>query len=262
MEWPLEDPLLPRLRLSRLALDLTALALCLLCVSNLFEFIAPFFGFGGAVNRILGHPLWTWGVGPAITFGSLLGALLFLGRWDEPSWRRRALLLVLLDAVDALLWLLVHSQALGLTQDGFVHRWLVELITLGSGWFELYLAAALAQSILTRIDGEEADEVSGSILVLATIGGMLWALLALTETDWIWPLKPKPALPGRPINFQLHLLLLVSILLQTILTYQVTLLCLTTSRRCKYFIRGRVAELEHHDLLKSRSENDDDVRWL
>ncbi len=95
-----------------------------------------------------------------------------------------------------------------------------------------------------------------------TIGVLLWALLLFGQTRWSWPLAPRLPQQGRPVNLELLLLHLISYLFQTILAFQVTLLCLSVSRRCKQFMNEREAQLDQQDLLKSRSETEgDDIFW-
>ncbi len=162
MHWSFwDDPLLPRLRLCRLALGLSALALGLLCASNIALEFAPLLGVHQFLG-LLGKPFWIWGIEPVITWGSLLGAILFLGRWDDPSWQRCAGLLVLLDAVDAGTWLLSHAQALGISERSVeAHGWLITLLTLGTGWIELLLTAALAEQVAHQA-GDDGPAESGA----------------------------------------------------------------------------------------------------
>jgi hypothetical protein len=85
------------------------------------------------------HPWYPWLVGAPITWGSLVGSYLLWGRWSEPSWQRRAGLLVLMNGFDLLTWFLHNAEALGLPSDPQLQRLLTE-----HAWFLTSLTRALA----------------------------------------------------------------------------------------------------------------------
>ena len=274
-----------RLRLCRIGLQLTALALGLLCLSDLIHidpFIAVQFGWRGLglfrfAQNLESQPVWYWGVGLTIPVTSLIGSFYFWGRWPEPSWQLRARALIVLNTIDMGSWLITNSHEMGLTEFPFRHEWLVHLITLGAGWVELAITASLAEQIgrglgeprpdRTDPQGEPEEDGdagrSGSVMTLTTIGLMIWALMVFTQTQWTWPLAMRPPHnPRVPVNVTCWLMDIASIAIQLILTFQVTLMCLTVSRRCQRYVAEKRAEIEQHDLLVSRSESEiDETFW-
>jgi hypothetical protein len=247
-----EDPR-PRIRACQVGLGLIALALGLLCVSNA-AFLSRMFGGGQAIAPILNHPLWRWGLGTTIPWAALLGSYLLWGRWRDGSWQWRAGSLVLLNGIDAGLWVLDNGADLGLKLPSIEsHQWFTFILTLATGWLELGLTASLASEALKRIGQTPAEGVSiprARAWSLVVVGLLMWLMIVVGLTVWWhWPMVPRL---GRGRGGELRLLVLLSIVMQTILTFQVCAQALGGSRLC----RRAIAAHEHPDLdlLKSRSE--------
>jgi hypothetical protein len=243
----------PRIRACRFGLGLIALALGLLCLSNM-AFLSRLFGQGQAIGPILSHPLWRWGLGATIPWAALVGSYLLWGRWSDGSWQWRAGLLVLLNGVDAGLWVLDNALDLGLKLPSLErHQWFTFVLTLGTGWLELGLTASLAAEALKRIGHQPPEGVSvpqARAWSLVAVGLVLWAMIAFGLTRWWdWPMLPRM---GRGRGGDLRLLVLLSVVMQTILTFQVTAQALGASRLCRKALE--TADHPDMDLLKSRSE--------
>src|SRR5579864_2994688 len=52
---------------------------------------------------------WDWLVGAPITWCTLVGSYLLLGRSSDPVWQRRAGLLVIMNGIDMIVWTLHHG---------------------------------------------------------------------------------------------------------------------------------------------------------
>jgi hypothetical protein len=249
MDWDIVDER-PNYRVCQTGFALIALALGLLCIDAVLDLTTWFTG-NQAIRMVLSDPLWTWLVGAPITWGSLLGSYLLLGRWPEPSWRRRVGLLVLMNTADAGFWILNHGDALGLRLGPMPHPWARMHLGMAMGWAELALIATLAADVSVRAgDGQtQAVEASRAARSCALFGAMLWAIWFLTQTRWNhWPLV------AQRLSLEGVLLMLASVLLLALTAFQVTILCIMASRQCGRMIRDLNQADQEHDLLRSRSE--------
>lgn len=245
----------PRHGLGRVGFGLIALALGLLCVVEV-SLLAYLFGAQHQVQALHDHPAWLWLVDAPITWGSLVGSYLLWALWNQPSWRRRAGLLLIMNAIDAGMWTVVHAEELGLGPEPRELSWTFFLMASGLGWCELLLAASLAAEIAAQLGNSEAVDSGRNAYSVAIIGLILWAITALSQTDWgAWPLRLRPT-AEYPI-----LLLLMTVLL-ILLTFLVTVLCLTAARLSGRYLREQARREVDDELLKSRSETEaDDLFW-
>lgn len=257
MEWEQPDPSRPY-RVCRRGFALLGLGLGLLWLSDVAS-LAFSFGLFPAYGHLRGTRLWTWGVDFPITATTLLGSLTLLGCWPLASWNRRVGLLVLMNTVDFVTWLLTRSEEIGVVLVPGIgdHAWLILLLTLGLGWFELMLGASLAADVSAHLWNTSAGAAGRGVQVSALMGAVLWAVIVVVRTDWeVWPITPVPRRPD------LALLMLLQTLLQAIATFQLTALCLHASRQCSEHVQRLEQRETSHDLLRSRSETEgDEIHW-
>lgn len=247
MDWDIVDER-PKYRMCQTGFVLIALALGLLCIDAMLD-LATWFTGNQAIGMVLRDPLWTWLVGAPITWGSLLGSYLLLGRWNESDWRRRAGLLVLMNTVDAGFWIITHGDALGLGLGPVPHPWARLHVGMAIGWAELLLIASLAADVSIRLGRARVIEAVRAARSCALFGAMLWAIWFVTQTRWDhWPLV------ARKLNLEGVLLMLAAVLVLALTSFQVTILCILASRQCGRVIRDLNREDQDHDLLRSRSE--------
>jgi hypothetical protein len=252
MDLEFDDPR-PRYRLCQLGFGLIALSLGLLSF-DLACWLATLFMPNPGLIGLMKRPEWTWLVGAPITWAALIGSYLLWGRWTEPTWQRRAGLLVLMNGVDAVNWLLEHAHEFGLTGQAIGHAWMREQIGRGLGWLELLLTAAMAADLSLHLGKADAPEAGRSARSFAMIGFALWLFHVLVLTDWMsWPLRRHPMRGRDGLLFFLGNLFLL-----TVTSFQVTVLSILAARQCKRFVQ----ELDRHewdnDLLRSRSEPEKD----
>lgn len=256
---PERDEELRRYQLCWLAFASISLGLGLLFIDAGCN-LAFLLTFNPELRGLLRSSGWEWGVGAPITWGTVIGSYLLLGRSEDPTWRRRAGLLVVMNGIDLLFWTISHLDELGLGPGYLEHAWLPHAISSGLGWAEFMLFAMMAAEMAAQLGRPEVHEHALSARSICTIGLMLWAIEFVSRTDWAhgWPLEAKPIGP------RTHLLILGSTLLLTIGAFQVTLLCLSACRMCGRTLARMRAEYESHDLLRSRSEpfDDDRDRWF
>jgi hypothetical protein len=248
MDLEFDDPK-PRYRLCQLGFGLIALALALLSV-DLVCVLAMTFAPMQGLKALLDNPAWTWLVSTPITWASLIGSYFLWGRWNEPSWQRRAGLLVLLNASDAVFWALNHAQELGLAEKAFPYSWIRAQITMGFGWVELLLIAGLATDVSLHLGKADASDGGRSARSLSLVGMGIWLFLFAVESTWL-------RMPFR-FRLQMFLLHLGSLVLLTTASFQVTVLCAIASRQCKRFVAELNLREWDHDLLRSRSETERD----
>ena len=248
------DEIRPVYRLCRAGFGLMALALGLLCIDSACYLIDPF-RRNPELQRILASGWWSWLVGAPITWGSLIGSYALWGRWKAPIWQRRAGLLVLLNFLDLISWAIHHSADLGLKIAEPPHPWLRENLTIAFGWVELYLTAALATDLIVHL-GHRAPEFSRAAASFAMVGLTLSVLFFVSHTAWDlgWPLRFRGGI-NTPLGF---LLWMGRNLVTAATSFLVTALCLVAAGRCGEYLAeiDRHANAEH-DLLKSRSETED-----
>ncbi len=258
MDWEQPDPSRPY-RGCRRGFALLGLGLGLLWLTDVAA-IAFLFGLFPAYGHLRGLPVWTWGVDFPITATTLLGSMMLLGCWPLASWNRRVGLLVLMNSVDLATWLLTRAEATGLHLVPGIdkHAWLIHLLTLGLGWFELMLGASLAADVSGHLWNTHAGAAGRGVQVTALMGALLWAVIVVMRTNWgVWPITPAPRGPD------LALLMLLQTLLQAVATFQLTALCLHASRQCSEHLRQwETREETSHALLRSRSETEgDEIQW-
>jgi hypothetical protein len=255
MELDDDDTLAGRYRLCGIGFALSGIALGLLSLSSGLSTVLFLTGQSSLRLQIFQHPLWEWGVRAPITLGSFVGSYLLWGRWRATSWQRRAGLLVLMNGIDTLLWakeVIARQSVLlpGQQPPASHHEWLLHLFVIGIGWAELILFAGLAADVSGQLGNEESQNSGGVARTFSFVGVLLWAMMALTQTNWErWPL----------VHFrsaEWAIMMIGTEFLIALASFQVTVLCMSTSRQCRRYVR----ELNHddgHELLASRSDDPD-----
>ena len=233
---------------SRLGFTLLAVALGLACGTSLLDLFGTF--DPGLVLRIERSDWYRW-LDLPIVWGSLVGASLLWGRWEEVSWQRRSGLLLVMSLADVGLWVLAHAGALGRGELSIGHEWLRYHLGEALGWAEFALLASLASDYLGHLGVEEAAESAKAARSMAATGAVVWMLVFCERTHWArgWPLQPH-----RPLR-SLEVLLLIHgwKLIWTITLIQVTALVISATRQSSRVLAEIQREDEADDPLRSRS---------
>ena len=243
----------PRYLICRAGFALISVGLSLLALSAAVT-LARMFVPSPDLERMVADPLWKWIVGAPITWLTLLGSYLLWAGWTDPSWRRKAGLLLLLNSIDAVQWTLDNSEDLGLRVGMVGHGWLRGQVGSLFNWIEFALASRLAFSLSERLGGGDAS-LRHKARVFCLAGMALWAFGFLRLTDWRhpWPLIPR----GRRLNGPIGLLMLLGTeTLMLLALLNIIPLCVTACRSCSRAAAEEVPEHEEKglDLLRSRSE--------
>ena len=254
MDWDQSDfEWRSRYRLCRAGFGLCAMGLLLLTLDCACHLGLMFWGRPELI-QVVDHPAWRWGVGSTITWGTMLGPLLLWGRWAEPRWRRQASFLVILNAIDVVVWFLRHGRELGLWEQDPGHTWLQQNVLYASSWVQFVLFASLATDLSAHLGSKSAPASLARVRSLAISGAMIWALMFLQVTAWRrgWPLVPRQR---QGMGF----LLGVS-MIRGLASFHAGALCLLASRECTLILR----ELDWNDgsfqpsAPRSESRRDDD----
>lgn len=253
-DWDEFDDPRSRYQLCRVGFGICAVVL-ILQGGNLACLLAAVFGDIPRLAALMQEPRWHWIIGTPITWGAVIGSYLLWGRWTEPSWQRRAGLLLLMNLIDGGLWVVEHGADLGLRQGDLRHTWLVDQIGSGQQWFELMLLASLATDLATRLGKAEAAETGRIARSLATAGAVLWVIVLVTTTDWArgWPFHV------RPLTLETLLLRCAGVFVLILTDFQVIILCVLAARQSGVHLRALAKADLGHDLLRSRSETEDDL---
>jgi hypothetical protein len=175
-------------QLCRLGFGIQSVALALACVTSVLWLMAM---FGGRALLIWakGSAWWNW-VDAPVVWASLIASYLFLGRWSERGWQRRAGLLLVMCMVDAGLWFLDHGTQFGL-REPVGHEWLRQQLGQALGWAEFTLIAGLACDFMAHLGIDQAPEAGKATRSLSSTGAVIWLILFVERTAWSqgWPLQ-------------------------------------------------------------------------
>lgn len=221
-----------RYRLCQAGFSLLALGLALLCLAEAVQLL-DIFGVAPEIARAQSAPAWFWVVEAPIPWTTFLGSLLLIGRWKEPFWQGRAVLLTAMNGFDAYSWTLANADRLGLGVGGGMGRygWLVHITTMGLSWFELLITASLAAAVCAHLGMQHVHRRFLPAQMICTVGASLWLIYSMTQTNWtVWPPMRTPANPAGV------LLILASIALRTLACFQIALLGWTASRECRRYL--------------------------
>ncbi len=226
-------------QIARLGFGILAGSLVLACASTMLS-LPRHFGGRPFLPWLQTSAFWEW-IDAPIVWGSLLGAYLLWGRWDNASWKRRSGLLVVMGTVDAVLWLIDHGQELGLFTEEVGHLWLRHNLGQALGWAEFALIASLSCELMVHLGIAPAAETGKATRSLAATGAGVFLLWFWQRTAWHagWPLVIR-----RP-NLNTLMLELGMTMIWTICLIQVTALSFAATRQCSLVLR----EMEHEDAL-------------
>ncbi|WP_165244318.1 hypothetical protein [Paludisphaera soli] len=157
-------------------------------------------------------------------WATLAGSTVLWGAWSNPSWQRRAGLLLTMCLVDVGSWFLDQGDPMMRGE----HAWFRLQLGTALGWAEFALLASLSGAFLAHLGVEPAEESSKSTRSLAATGAVVWLML-FCETANLqagWPVQPNP-------RFTLHaqLLWMGNTMIHTICLIQVTALVVSAVRR-------------------------------
>jgi hypothetical protein len=254
-------------QLCRLGFMILAGALILACFDSVLSLFGIFEQGPGLLSWIHGTAWYQW-VDTPIIWGCVIGAILLWGRWDHPSWQRRAGLFLMMNVVDMGLWLMNRGDAMGARVGDFGHDWLRESMGYALAWGEFALISSLSCDYLVHLGVEHARDSDKSTRSMAATGAMLWLLSFCQRTNWRagWPLQRLHirGLEGILLFHGYHLI-------WTITLIQVTALVISAVRQSTYVLHEMDREDEDNDLLRSRSDAPfpsesaatyrDDTRW-
>jgi hypothetical protein len=245
-------------QLCRLGFGILAASLILACFTSIVS-LMPLFGCRAIMIWIVKHAWWNW-IGTPVVWGCLIGTYLLWGRWTEPGWQRRVILLIAMELVDVMLWALEHGEVLGagLGEVGpqaarLGHEWLRDSLGQALGWGEFALIAGLAGDLMAHLGVEPAREASRSTRSLAATGAVVWMIQFCLRTSWArgWPLLARPI--GR--SPEILLLYLGSQMIWTITLIQVTALTIAATRETSRTLAEMDLEYRRDDLFPSPSES-------
>ncbi len=245
------DDLRRRYRLGRTAFGLLAVGVGLLFL-NAATFLAYLVTFNQELGNLIQGPVWEWAVGSPITWATVLGTFLLVGCWDDPSWRRRAAILVVMHLVDLVTWAFQHAEAFGFEEVDFGHAWLLDQAVRGIGWAEFLLFIGLANDQVERLGQSSERPMGQGARLVAAVGLIYWAIVFIDQTNWkhAWPLVQRPIQPPK-----MYMTLLSSTLLVAIGSFQVTVICLAACRHTGQALGELAHDPDPDGLLRSRSED-------
>jgi hypothetical protein len=240
----------------RVGFAFLSVALVIACFPTLLEL---FWSFNPHLfRRIILSGWYSW-LDLPIVWGSLIGATLLWGRWDQVSWQRRSGLFLVMCLADAVLWFLEHGSALGRGEIAIDHDWLRSNLGHALGWAEFALLASLSSDYLVHLGVEQARETARSARSMTATGAVLWMLLFCERTDWAagWPLQPRPIRALETL-----MLMHGSILIWAITLMQVTALMISATRQSRHVLEEMEREDQAVDPLRTRSDLPDQLELL
>ncbi|MHC5539657.1 hypothetical protein ACYOEI_15675 [Singulisphaera rosea] len=230
-------------RICRLGFAILAFALILASLTSLVFFLR-FIDFD--TFAWITQSAWFYWLDVPIVWGCLIGTYLLWGRWPDSGWQRRAGFLVLMCAIDLVLWFLNHSDDLGLRLGEVGHHWLRLSLGEALGWAEFALVAGLSCDLMAHFGVEQAPEAGKATRSLAATGASVWTLYFIQQTAWNrgWPLQAKGFL-----NPESKLLYVAFQMVWAITLIQVTALTIATTRQATRVLAEMDAEERDDDLL-------------
>ena len=244
------DRLRKTYRLCQSGFGILSLALSLASLTFILSLAYEFTRFW-VIREIFASSWYPW-IDTPIVWGSLLGTTILWGRWESPSWQRRAGLLLVMCLVDVVLWAMDQGHVLAIMDREFGHRWLRGNLGQALFWAELALIGSLACDYLVHLGVDQAREALKPIRSLITTGAAVWILLFCLETNWKegWPLQR-----GGRIGEPEGVLLAIGVaMIQTIILFQVTGLTLLAARRSNSMIEEMDREDPYRDFLSPSSD--------
>jgi hypothetical protein len=230
-----------------------ALITLMFVVSTLFQCANLLLMLSGQfrnVGNLLGIDSFDFYYSTFRTWTRLLGCLMLWSAWNEPSWRRRSGLLVMMSMADVVLWSTEHGVRLGFLEGAPGHDFFRQSLYLALGWPRFALFASLAANFAEHVGYARAGEFAKAVIRTSMTGGIVWFLYFLYAIDWTrpWPLV------ARRFDHDLILLYLSFIVLSTMCLVQSTLLCALATRSAGMALREmRNEDKRAHDPWTAES---------
>ena len=175
------------------------------------------------------------------TWGRLLACGALAAAWPmEAGWRRRSGLLLLLAAGDVVLWMILRSVPLGLTDEPTRHAVFFRSLMTALGWSRFLLVIHLAYDFARSAGMRGIEEFGRVASGDGRVHGMaVWTLFFLSGMNWErpWPPGHETAEPRRRSR-----LMMVSLMINLLYLLQTSLLTLQASRGGVRALRQRMAE--------------------
>jgi hypothetical protein len=237
-------------QLCRLGFAILSIALAVACLIRVLALPSEF-GVGPFLPGLKESRFWHWSDVPVV-WGCLFGWYLLWGRWENPSWQRRAGLLLVMGLVDVVLWGLDHGPDFGLAVDDLVgHEWLRYSLGSALGWAEFALIAGLSCEVMVHLGVEAAAETGMATRALVATGAVIWMADFCLQTDWrSWPLEFRGVRSPEAV-----LLRMGTSMIWTVALIQVTALSFAATRQCGEVLADMDREEKANDPLRSASED-------
>ncbi len=233
-DWHEPKDLRPRYRTARAGFVLSGLGLSMLALDMSCELLAI---FGRNLNlwHLRFTPIWHWVVAAPLTWGTFLGSLLLLGRFDDSGWKRRSVLLFLMNTFDLVVWCLDNAEVLGLhSGPPFKANPMLQVAGPFMNLIELLLFAGLARDVCTHLG--RSDAIAPYLATRAAVGiaTSLQIIVTLNEVDFAggWPWKIQQN--GDPMIF---LAWLASQIGLTAAAYFTVFLMALACQQCSWMVR-------------------------
>lgn len=228
-------------QLCRLGFGITAVGLVLASIESvlgLFGKLQPHFFLS-----LRDSPWYVWLETP-ITWCPLIGVSLLRGSWDQPSWRRRANLLLMLCLVDLGLWFFSRGESLGLQFGNIGHGWLRLHTREALNWSQFALLSSLSGVYLAHLGIEQARDSDKATRSMVVTGAALWMILFCQQTNWAagWPLQPR-----RFVGLEWFLIHHGWSLIRTIILLQVTGLVISAAQQTSHALDEMAREDQAND---------------
>jgi hypothetical protein len=236
--------------LCRLGFGITGFALVLAsftCVVALLGY------FQRDLAMWIGRQPWYQWLDTPIVWGSLIGATLLWGSWNQVSWQQRAGMLLVMCLGDLAIWFVLRGFLEGLPVKNGAYAWLCRSFGDVLGWGEFALLSSLSCGYLVHLGIEGASDSDKSIRSTIATGAMVWMLDFCQQTDWAagWPLMARQR---RWDGFLVY----GSTLIWSITLFQVTALVISAARQSSLALSEMNREDLELDPLRSRSDSQDD----
>jgi hypothetical protein len=162
------------------------------------------------------------------TWARLLACFGLAAAWpDDPSWRRRARLLLVLAIGDVALWATVAAVPLGLATEPTRHSFLLDNLRMALGWSRYLLLASLAADLATSAGTPGAREFGRAARSTAMTGAALWFAFFLCFVEWD---RPWPLAPRRRLSIEALQLMMAYTLINLVCLVQAAVLTLIAAR--------------------------------
>jgi hypothetical protein len=243
-------------QLCRVGFGIIAVALVLACLPSVLWLFTTF--DRAMVGWILDSRWYHW-IDTPIVWCSLIGTTLLWGRWNHPSWQRRAGLLLIMGLADIAIWFLDQGETLGFRHVELGGHWFRQNLGQALGWGEFALLSSLSCDYLVHLGIEHASDSDKSTRSMAVTGAMVWMLLFCQLTNWHagWPLQQKLIR-----NLETLLLFHGFQLIWAITLIQVTALVISAAGQSSRVLAEMDREDNDLDPLRSRSDANRDFELM